>query len=123
MTNRNNRFEFGRKGERIAERILISKGFQIIHRNYRYGRFEIDLIAENEDLIVFIEVKTRSSKAFGNPEDFLSASQQKRLIQAAGAFHSDYKPLKNIRFDIFSIVLTANKEEILHLEDAFWPSP
>lgn len=123
MANRNNRFEFGRKGERIAERIIISKGFQIIHRNFRYGRYEIDLIAENKDLIVFIEVKTRSSKAFGNPEDFLSVSQQERLIEAAGAFQSDYKPLKNIRFDIFSIVLSANKEEILHLEDAFWPSP
>ena len=123
MPKRDNRLELGRKGERIAERILISKGFQIIRRNYRYGRFEVDLIAEDENLIVFVEVKTRSTKAFGNPEDFLSASQQKRLIEAANAFSFDYKPLKNIRFDIFSIVLTSNNEEVLHLEDAFWSSP
>ena len=112
----------GKKGEEIATSYLRKKGFNILRQNFRIGRAEIDIIAETIDATVFVEVKSRSSLAYGYPECFVSKKQQKILIKAADTYVFKQQPTKPIRFDIVAIIITKNATEITHFEDAFWPT-
>ena len=109
--------EIGRKGENLAAEFLVKQGFEIAARNYRFGRGEIDLIVKRDDWMLFIEVKTRSSVTFGEPEDFLQDFQMNRIFDAAEnyIFSNDWQG--NVRFDVISIKL--GKEPVIdHFEDA-----
>lgn len=111
----------GNKGETLAARYFKSKGYEIIARNFRHGRAEIDLIVRRDDWVLFVEVKTRQSTDFGEPEDFVLAGQVNRIYDAAEEwiFSTDWKG--HIRFDIVSVKLGPNSgddAEIEHLEDA-----
>lgn len=110
----------GKEGEDIAVKYLESKGYQILARNYRVKRQEIDIIAQEEGIFVFVEVKSRSSSDFGFPEDFLSPPQEERIRNAAIAYLSEKKILaQDIRFDIISILINGQTPDIEHFEDAF----
>lgn len=115
--------ETGKTGEAIAARYLEEKGFRIVARNYRAGRGEIDLIGwANDQLLVFVEVKTRASDGFGGPEGAVTLKKQDIMARAAGAYMESIDYEWAIRFDIVAILL--HKEEILeirHVEDAFFP--
>ncbi|MFT6882607.1 MAG: putative endonuclease [Marinoscillum sp.] len=107
----------GKYGEDLAVSFLEKKGFEITERNYRYGRGEIDLIGILDNkLLVFIEVKLRKGNTYGEPESFVSNAQQKLIIKAAENYLFAINWEKDIRFDIISIT----REEILHIEDAFY---
>jgi putative endonuclease len=109
--------EIGRKGENVAADFLVKQGFEIAARNYRHGRGEIDLIVKRDDWLLFIEVKTRSSTSFGEPEGFLHDFQMNRIFDAAEnyIFATDWQG--NVRFDVISIKL--GKELVIdHFEDA-----
>ena len=114
--------ETGKKGEQLALDHLRAKGYQILECNWRYCRAEVDIIAKIEEVIVFIEVKTRSGAAFGPPEAFLSAHQEKRIADAAAAYLEKIDHQWEIRFDIISIILKDPQSQIKHFEDAFFPS-
>ena len=107
----------GTKGENLAADYLIDKGFDIVVRNYRFRKTEIDLIIQREDWLIFVEVKTRSSSAFGEPEDFVDDYKVRNIYEAAEEyiFSNDWRG--HIRFDIVSVKL-GETPEILHLEDA-----
>lgn len=115
--------ELGRQGEAIAAAYLENAGYRILNTNWRCARAEVDLIADQQGTIVFVEVKTRSSVNYGEPEEFVSYKKEKQLEFAS----SNYIEMKNhrgeIRFDIIAIVFE-NKDlyKINHIEDAFWPS-
>lgn len=111
---------FGKRGEAMAEIELRQKGYKILERNYRHGKSEIDLIATGEGLMVFIEVKTRSSSSFGYPEDFVSKNQQQAIIRAANHYVEEYGWKGDIRFDIVAIVVKQTTMQIEHLKDAFY---
>ncbi len=114
--------DIGKAGETAAVSFLIEKGYEILHENWTYGKAEVDIIALHANTIIFIEVKTRSSIAFGRPEDFVSTAKQKMLEQAAEAYIDIMTHKGEIRFDIISVLLTKNKQfNITHIEDAFWP--
>ncbi|MEM1137363.1 MAG: YraN family protein [Bacteroidota bacterium] len=115
-----NHIEKGRKGEDIATSFLKKKNYQIIERNYRYKKMEIDIIACYGDTIVFFEVKTRSKTTFGYPEEFVSPAQELRIMEAATYF-LETTALAHyfIRFDIISIIKNKNCQQVLHIEDAF----
>lgn len=114
--------ETGRAGEQAAAAFILQKGYEILDENWVSGKAEVDLIAYNEKTIIFIEVKTRSSIAFGQPEEFVSIAKQKLLEQAAQAYIDIMEHKGEIRFDIISVLLTQNKQfHITHIEDAFWP--
>lgn len=107
----------GKYGEDLAVSYLEGKGFEILERNYRYGRSEIDLIVLLENtLLVFVEVKMRNSTLFGEPETFVGDNQQKRIIAAAEEYIHGINWKNDIRFDIIAIY----EEQITHLEDAFY---
>jgi len=92
--------ETGLKGEQIAENFLLNKGFKILHRNWRFERKEIDLVATVGDLLVFTEVKTRKNFLFGFPEEFVDAKKQGFMKLAAEAFMYENSQYMSVRFDI-----------------------
>ena len=111
--------ELGKIGEELAINYLINKGYQILERNWHSGHKEIDIIALDGDTLVAIEVKTRKSNTFGDPDIAVGVMKQKMLIWAADAYVR-YKNLDvDVRFDIISIVFTDTDKKIEHIEDAF----
>lgn len=116
MANHN---ELGKKGEQLTLDFLIENNYTILERNYRYLKAEVDIIAQKENILVAIEVKTRTTDYFGNPQDFVTLKKIKLLISAI-----DYYVIKNkldveVRFDIIAIIHNSNKTKIKHLENAF----
>lgn len=107
----------GKYGEDLAVSYLHKKGFEIVERNYRFRKGEIDLITLlNNEVLVFVEVKLRKGDAYGDPETFVSRKQERLIIQAAEDYIFAINWQKDIRFDIISI--TGSKVE--HIEDAFY---
>jgi putative endonuclease len=114
--------EFGKKGEEMAQKHLLAKGYKIIATNWRYGKDEIDIVAKHNNFLVIVEVKTRSTNAFGDPEEAVSKKKKKFLVRAADAYINMKSVMEEVRFDIISIVVTRNHWEINHIEDAFYPT-
>ncbi len=110
----------GRWGEETAVHYLEEKGFLIRHRNYRHQHAEIDLVAEKNRTIVFVEVKTRKRTSFGMPETFVNLSKVRLIKKAAEHFIFAYDWKYDVRFDIISILLHSPGEySVHHIEDAF----
>jgi putative endonuclease len=112
--------ELGRKGEEVALRFLKRNGYKIIERNYVCKLGEMDIIAKQKDTLVFIEVKTRTSTAFGPPQSAVNSPKQMQLSKVALCFLKE-KCLEDIkaRFDVVAILLGPNREEIELIKDAF----
>ena len=111
----------GRKGEEIAADYLLEKQYEILHTNWRHKRVEIDIIAKKEDVIVFVEVKTRKDDRYGYPEEAVDSAKQENLQKAAEAFIEEHNISSSIRFDIISIILKKDVPQVYHIEDAFFP--
>ena len=113
--------KIGIKGEQIASDFLLNKGYIIIHRNWRSGKKELDIIAYKNDTLAIVEIKTRSRTGFGFPEEAVNRKKQQFLKAAAGAFTAENPRYINIRFDIISILLDGDTvKEIIHFEEAFY---
>ena len=110
----------GEAGESAAVDYLKEKGYHILRRNYRYQRGEIDIIAEDRDDVVFIEVKARRSKSYGDPEDGINPDKCRRIRRVASGFlfenHIDDRPC---RFDIVAVEYEGEKIVLRHIMDAF----
>lgn len=113
--------QLGEEGEKIAIQYLKSKGYIIHHTNWRMSHLEIDVIAEDNDELVFVEVKTRSSNQFGEPEDAVDYKKEKDLIRLANVYLENLQIEVLSRFDIISIILSDSESNITHFEDAFSP--
>ena len=110
----------GNLGEAIAETYLCSLGYEILERNWRFSKSEIDLIAKHEELLVFIEVKTRTYDYFGPPESFVSEHKELLIHEAASAYMDKINYDWEIRFDIIGILLDSNgTHKLEHFKDAF----
>ncbi|MEQ8415050.1 MAG: YraN family protein [Imperialibacter sp.] len=108
----------GKKGEIIATDHLRKAGYEIIAKNYRASRGEIDIIAKLAATLIFVEVKTRSNGKFGYPEEAVTQKKADKLIETAQAYMEEVNWEGNIRFDIISVDLQRSAE-ITHFEDAF----
>ena len=95
---------FGRQGEQLAETWLIQNGFTILQRNWRHSHYEIDLIALKNNMPHFVEVKMRSSKNFGWPEQNVTRKKLKSLLQAVNQFLHLHPLYHDFRIDILSII-------------------
>ena len=110
----------GKHGEDIAQEHLLDEGYTILHRNWRYKKAEVDLIAMDGDTLVFIEVKTRSYAYFGEPEDSVHFRKQDLLISAASAYMHEHEWA--YRFDVIALIKESDQRyHIKHLVDAFTP--
>lgn len=112
--------QLGKKGEQLAVDFLIENGYDIVERNYRFNKAEVDIIAQKEDVLAIIEVKTRSTADFGNPQDFVKPKQIKNLVKAVDEYVTVNNLEIDVRFDIIAIVKEEKQFNIEHLEDAFF---
>ena len=111
--------ELGDKGEKLAVDFLLKKGYTIRDTNWRFQKAEVDIIAQKADILAVVEVKTRSTKEFGNPQDFVSTKKIKLLVSAIDAYVISKDLDVEVRFDIVAILKNKNKYTIEHIEDAF----
>ncbi len=108
----------GSLGEEMAVKYFVGKGYNILHRNWRYSHWEIDIIAFKENKIHFIEVKTRRTNTYGFPEDDVSKKKMKFLMSSAEEFLYQNKGWKFVQFDILSITLSKDETpEFFLIED------
>jgi putative endonuclease len=117
----NNSQKLGNDGELLAREHLRRQGYQIIATNWRYRKYEIDIISRKGDTMVFIEVKTRKNNIFGEPEVFVTKKKQNFLIAAANEYLIQHQIDLEARFDVIAIVSQNNNQVVNHLEDAFYP--
>src|SRR5438045_4167835 len=111
--------ELGKEGEKAAAEFLLELGHELLARNFRYKRAEVDIISKAEGLIIFTEVKTRSSDKFGFPEESVDRKKIKLLKEAAEEFMYQNNYESEVRFDIISIIPASGKFKIHHIKDAF----
>jgi putative endonuclease len=112
--------ETGVKGEQIAQDFLKNKGYNILETNWRFGKKEVDIIADDGKCLVFVEVKTRSAMKLLFPEEAVTKAKQNYIYQAAIAFTHQRQLESSFRFDIISIWLQGGAlREIVHFENAF----
>jgi putative endonuclease len=114
--------ELGQKGEDLAADHLKKAGFKILFRNWKWGKHEIDIIAENKDFIVFTEVKTRANDYQMHPVTAVNSAKQKSIIFAADGYIKRFNIDKESRFDVITIIKSGENFEIDHIEDAFYPT-
>lgn len=118
----------GSRGEDIAEKTLRAQGYTILARNWRYKHLEVDLIALDKDILVFVEVRTRNDSQHGQPYESIGREKEQKLARAANIYLSQQNYDGEIRFDIVSVILPQNlptgihfEPEVIVIKDAFWP--
>ena len=111
----------GRQGERIAAAHLEKQGFRILEKNWQSSHQEVDIIARKDNLLLIVEVKTRSSVYFGEPEVSVTRTKQRMLIKAANHYILKNNLDVEVRFDIISIIIKNDQHSLNHIEDAFYP--
>lgn len=117
-----NHIELGKAGEDRAIAFLEAKNFIVLDRNYRFLRAEVDIVASTDREIVFVEVKTRRNKKYGEPEESVDDSKKRQLFKVAEAWlHERKMEGAPVRFDVITVMHPNTKnEEIQHIEGAFW---
>jgi putative endonuclease len=112
--------DIGKEGEKLAEAWLAEHGYTITHRNWRHGRYEIDLIGTKNEKLRFVEVKFRSSNQFGQPEEAVTKKKIQSLLQAVNQFLYLNPQYNDFRLDILSITQhSRDNVEYLLIEDVF----
>jgi putative endonuclease len=112
--------ETGKKGEELAAKFLVEKGFLILEKNFRWKRYEIDLIVQKDKFLVFVEVKTKTNTSYGLPEADVTPRKAAQVVAAAEEYIYANNWKQEIRFDIIAIVLKPDSVEIEHIIDAFY---
>lgn len=111
--------DLGKEGEKLALDYLLAQGYQILEKNYTYLKAEVDVIALKENTLIAVEVKTRSSDYFGDPQDFIHPKKIKRLLLAIDQYVLEKDLDVTVRFDVIAIVKQKKAFQIEHLKDAF----
>ena len=116
------RQEFGEVGERVAERWLRRHGWRVLQRRFRNGHRDIDLVAERDGLIAFVEVKARRGYRFGDPVEAVHWRKQRELVRSAAVWIDRHgRPNDSYRFDVIGVLMEGNSVRIKHIENAFSP--
>lgn len=112
--------DLGIEGEKLAVQHLTKKGYEILETNYRFQKAEVDIIAQKGEILAVVEVKTRTSADFGNPEEFVSAKKIKLLVKAVDEYVNENDLNVEVRFDIIAIIFDKQTTSLNHIEDAFY---
>jgi putative endonuclease len=113
--------EKGDQAENIAVTYLEDNGYRIIQRNWYFHHYELDVIAEKENILAVIEIKSLLRKSFQEPYQAVNLDKQRMIIAAANAYIRKYQINKDVRFDIISITFNAKQPIVEHIENAFYP--
>ncbi len=113
--------QIGNNGENVAASYLLQKGYTVIERNWRFKHCEIDIIASKENKLHIIEVKTRTNKKFGNPEESVGEKKMNTLKKGAEEYLFQHQQWQQIQFDVVAIKMNRETiEEIFLIEDVFF---
>jgi putative endonuclease len=112
--------QLGKIGEDIAAAYLVRNGYTIHERNFIFRKAEIDIIAQKDEQLIIVEVKTRNSAYFGDPQSFVSKGKIKLLLKAANEYITANDLNLEVRFDIIAILKNNKSEQLEHFEDAFY---
>lgn len=119
MTRPNKRQQVGRQGEEIAARYLVDRGYSILQRNWRCPVGELDLVTEDDNTLVFVEVRTRQGRRFGRAEESLTPAKQARLVELAQTYLQETGAVPSAwRIDVIAIQLGPGLPDIKHIENA-----
>jgi len=116
MAQHNN---LGSQGEEAAIHYLIEKGYTIREKNWRHGKYEVDIIATDTENLIFVEVKTRTSERWGNPEEAVTKAKIRRIVDSADRYTEMYDIDLPIRFDVIAVIWNGTSFDIKHFDDAF----
>lgn len=111
--------DIGKQGEQLAKEFLETNNYVILETNYRYKKAEIDIIAVKENILAIIEVKTRTSTHFGEPESFVNNKKIKLILEATNAYIIDKDLDLEVSLDIISVVI-GKENEINHIPNAYY---
>lgn len=112
--------ELGKLGEELAVEFLQKNGYDILETNWLFQKAEIDIIAQKENILAIVEVKTRSTVYFGLPQDFVKPKKIQLLVKAVNEYVISNELDVEIRFDIIAIHKEGKNYKIEHIEDAFY---
>jgi putative endonuclease len=112
--------ELGKIGEQLAADYLLGNGYKILTRNFFYDKAEIDIVAKIKDTLVIVEVKTRNSDFFGDPQEFITKNKIKLLVKAANEYVISNDLDVEVRFDVISVLKNKTTEQIEHFKNAFY---
>jgi len=113
--------ELGKIGEELAVQYLLRNGYKILCRNFYFDKAEIDIIAQKEEgTLIIVEVKTRNSDFFGDPQSFVTPGKIKLLVKAANEYVVSKELNVEVRFDIIAILKNQKQERMEHFENAFY---
>lgn len=111
--------KLGKKGEDLAVEYLQLKEYEILERNYRFQKAEVDIIAKRGNTLIAAEVKTRSTSEFGDPQEFVKPKQIQQLVKALNHYIEENSLDLDVRFDIVAVVKNKAGIRIEHIQDAF----
>ena len=112
--------EFGLQGERVAEKWLQSRGWKVLQRRYRSGHRDIDLIAQRDELVAFVEVKARMGSEFGDPVEAVNWKKRNELVRSAFTWIDRHgRPGEVYRFDVIGVLVAGERVRVRHVENAF----
>lgn len=111
--------QLGWEGEEAACRFLMHGGFRLLHRNWRCGHLELDIVAEWFGELVFVEVKTRRDEVFAEAAEAVTQEKRERIVRAARAYMAFFRLDQPFRFDIVTVVGARPPFEITHIDHAF----
>ena len=111
----------GHEGEDIAAKYLEQKGYAVLDRNWRCGHKDLDLVVTKDNVVVFVEVKTRTGTEWGDPVDAVTDRKIRRIVNSADAYIRFNQIDMDARFDIVSIVVEDGEFKVEHIEQAFYP--
>ena len=113
--------ELGKLGEKIASDYLLKNGYEVLAQNFYFDKAEIDIIAKKDNnTLVVVEVKTRNSDFFGDPQEFVTPSKIKLLVKAANEYVISNDLDMEVRFDIIAVIKNKTIEKMEHFENAFY---
>ncbi|RXG14331.1 putative endonuclease [Leeuwenhoekiella aestuarii] len=115
-----NHNELGKWGEQYAADYLEREGYEILERNWFFNKAEIDIIAQKDNQLVIVEVKTRNSDFFGDPQEFIKPSKIKLLVKAANEYIISNDLDIETRFDVIAVLKNKTQEKLEHFKDAFY---
>ena len=116
-----NHIELGEKGEQIATEHLLTKGYEILDRNYKFKKGEIDIVCKKNNQLIVVEVKTKHTAIIGEPYLAVTRSKQRQIIKVANKYIEEKHIDLDVRLDVISIVLNQYGMRLEHIEDAFYP--
>ena len=121
MKTKPSRVQVGREGEDFAAQYLLKMGWELIERNFRTREGEIDIIAREDNTLVFVEVKSNRQQRFGPPELRVDERKQRQIARTAEQYlYSRQIVDMDCRFDVITVDLAQQPPQIKHIENAFW---